>query len=158
MEKDIHLDEDYKLWVLLLRVRDAGFKARKRELAQYGISPIKSAVLFAIKDAGLSATPGEIARRIFRAPHSISEILARMEAEGLVEKRKDPAGANRINVFLTTKGEQAYRDSARRDSVHRMLSVLSKGQREQLRSCLMTLWDSALKELESGPADFFPFR
>jgi DNA-binding MarR family transcriptional regulator len=157
MPNSSHSDDDYKLWVLLLRVRDAGFKARKKELAQFSISPIKSAVLFAIKDAGHKATPGEIAKRIFRAPHSVSEVLIRMEREGLIKKDRVAGEGNRVTVTLTKKGQQAYRMSAKRDAVHRMLSTLSTGQRRQLESCLMTLWNSALKELESKPADFFPF-
>ena len=157
MEKPVHSDEDYKLWVLFLRVRDMAFKARQRELTRHNISPRQSAILFAIKDAGRNATPGEIARRSFREPHSVSEILSRMEKDGLVEKNKVQGGGNRVIVTLTKKGQNAFRLSSKRDSIHRMISALSKEERRQLKGCLMTLWDSALKELESKPETFFPF-
>jgi len=157
MENSTHSDDDYKLWVLFLRVRDMAFKARQRELARHNISPRQSAILFAIKDAGRNATPGEIARRSFREPHSVSEILSRMEKDGLVMKNKVQGGGNRVIVTLTKKGQNAFRLSAKRDSIHRMISALSKEERRQLKGCLMKLWDSALKELESKPETFFPF-
>ena len=157
MDNAIHSDEDYRLWVLFLRVRDMAFKARQQELARHNISPRQSAILFAIKDAGDHATPGEIARRSFREPHSVSEILSRMENEGLIEKNKVQGGGNRVIVTLTEKGQNAFRLSAKRDAVHRMLSALSNEERRQLKQSLMTLWESALKELETKPGTFFPF-
>ena len=157
MKKPVTADKDYKLWILLLRVRDLGFQVRQNELAEYNISPRQSAMLFAIKDAGPNATPAEIARRTFRKPHSVSEILKRMEKDGLVKKNRASGGGNRVIVALTKKGQHAFRMSAKRDSIHRMISALSDTQRRQLKSCLMTLWNSALTELESKPATFFPF-
>jgi DNA-binding MarR family transcriptional regulator len=157
MEKPVHSDEEYKLWVLFLRVRDMAFKARQRELSRHNISPRQSAILFAIKDAGRNATPGEIARRSFREPHSVSEILSRMEKDGLIKKNKVQGGGNRVTVTLTKKGQNAFRLSAKRDSIHRMISALSKEERRQLKASLMILWESALKELESKPETFFPF-
>lgn len=150
-------DEDYRLWVMLLRVRDIGLKARERELAKHNLRPRHSAVLFAIKELGRNATPGEIARRTYREPHSLSVMLNRMERDGLIRKKKSPEGGNRITVSLTRKGQQAFLASSRRESIHRMVSTLSERQRQNLKSCLRTLWEAGLREVEAKPPGFFPF-
>jgi hypothetical protein len=47
--------------------------------------------------------------------------------------------------------------SEKRESLHRIFSVLTKTQRNQLRDCLRTLWVSALKEKENHLPLIFPF-
>lgn len=80
------VDQDYELWVLLHQPRDAVFKAREKELSPYGISTMQAAVLFIILAIGNEATPTEISRWLLREPHSVSNLLSRMEKEGLVTK------------------------------------------------------------------------
>ncbi len=62
-------DRDYNLWVLLHQAKDAVFKARQKELSQYGISAMEAAALFIIQAIGNKPTPAEISRWIFREHH-----------------------------------------------------------------------------------------
>ena len=152
-----YADEDYRLFYMLLRVREELFKAREKELFQYNIRLRHSACLFAIKELGNNATPNEIAKIVHRRPNSISVMLNRMEKNGLIKKKKASNGGNRVIASLTKKGEHAFRVSKKRESLHRIFSALNKTQRKQLRDCLKTLWVSALKEKEDHLPLIFPF-
>jgi MarR family transcriptional regulator for hemolysin len=140
-------DEDYNLWVLLSQAADATLRARQKELDQYGISAAQAAVLFVIQAIGERATPAEITRWLLREPHTVSELLSRMEKERLVNKAKDLERKNLVRVSITEKGRQAYRQSTKRKSIYKVMSSLSKEERQQLRSYLERLRNKALGEL-----------
>lgn len=140
-------DQDFDLLVALLHTTNAIVRARERELHRYSITYMQAAVLFTIKAIGDQATPAEIARWLFREPHSVSGLLARMEKAGLIVKTKDLKRKNMVRVSLTKSGEQAYSHSIKRESIHQIMASLSKEERELLRSGLKVLRKKALQEL-----------
>ena len=76
-----------------------------------------------------------------------------MEKQGLVKKVKDLDRKNLVRITLTEEGHQAYRESIKRESIHRIMSSLSEEERQQLKSSLLKLRDTALEEpqIESKP-------
>ena len=48
MNAALSTDHDYNTWILLHQARDAGFKAREKELVQYGITTMEAGALFII--------------------------------------------------------------------------------------------------------------
>ncbi|MFC2060677.1 MarR family winged helix-turn-helix transcriptional regulator, partial [Chloroflexota bacterium] len=80
------VDREFILWWLLQQTSTIIFNARERELREFGISPIQAAILYIMMSLGESPTPAEIARRVLRKPHSVSQILNRMEKAGLVTR------------------------------------------------------------------------
>ncbi|MFC1867278.1 MarR family winged helix-turn-helix transcriptional regulator [Thermodesulfobacteriota bacterium] len=147
MVKSIIKNEDYRLWVLMRLTRDAMAKSREKELRRYGISSRESAVLFIIQAVGDKPTPAEISRWMFREQHSVSTLLNRMEKKGLIKKTKDLDRKNMVRVSLTDKGRQTFDKSSQTESIHRLLSVLSKKEYKQLFSILGILRDRALEDL-----------
>jgi len=147
MQNPLRTDEELALWVLLHVTRDAMFKARQRDLRELGISPRQAAVLVTIQTIGNEATPAELARWLFRESHSVSEIIERMEKQGLVRKVKDLARKNQVRVVLTERGQEVLRQSSGRKLIHRVISSLSEEERQQLRTCLGKLTARALLEL-----------
>jgi len=141
------IDQDYELWWMILHLRRAMHKLRARELYEYGITPEEAAVLFVVQAIGDRATPAEIARHLLREPHSISALVSRMQAGGLVRKVKDLERKNLVRVTLTDKGREAYRQSTKREVVHRIMSCLSEEERKQLKMLLQKLCRQTLKEL-----------
>jgi DNA-binding MarR family transcriptional regulator len=113
----------------------------------YNISGFHSGVLFYIQALGEKATPGEISRWLFREAHSVSEIVTQLVKEGMVRKVKDLDRKNMIRVELTEKGREAYYHVVKRESIHRIMSSLSKEQQRQLWIMLKTLRDESLKEI-----------
>jgi len=81
-----------------------------------------------------------------------------MEKRGLVRKRKDPDRKNLIRVDLTEKGKQAYEKSSGRESIHHIISALSKEEHQQLSLYLQKLRDRALEELKPEYEVPFPPR
>lgn len=138
-------DNDYHLWILLQQVKDLIFKARENELSQYGFSTRQAMILFTVEAIGDTPNLTDIARWTLRAPHSISTIVDRMKKEGLVNKVKAPGNKGRIDVSLTEKGKQAYKQSLKRKSIREILSCLSQQEHQQLLTLLDKLRNSGLK-------------
>ena len=139
--------QDYDLSALLQQASDALYKAREKELYQYGVSPIGAMALFVIQTVGDKATPAEIARWLFREPHSVTGLVNRMVKEGLVRKARDLDKKNLVKVTLTEKGQQALHQSSESQSIQRILSSLSKEEKQQLGLLLEKLRDGAHKDL-----------
>jgi len=156
MQNPLYEDEDYRVWTLLAQTRALLFMARGRELIQYDISPRQAAALFAIQALGNKATPAEVSRWLCREPHTVSSLLSRMEGEGLVRKTKDLDRANLVRITLTEKGKEVYAQSLKRESIHEIMSSLSKEDCRQLSSCLEKLRDKALLELGKRKKPPFP--
>lgn len=156
MNNSSHRDDDYSLWVLLSQASDAAFRAREKELSQYGISAMQAAVFFVIQATGETATPSEISRWLFREPHSVSGLIIRMEKDGLVRKVNDLERKNMLRVVMTEKGRQAYEKSTGTGAIHRIISSLSEDERRQLRPYLERLRNEAINELrvERKPPPF----
>ncbi len=141
------LDEDYNLWLLFAVTRRATAKARHKELSQYGITLEQAGVLYVIKHIGRKIILSEIARFILREAHTISTLIDRMVAKGLVKKIKDLDRKNLVRVEMTEKGQKAYDNTTKRESIYRMISSLSEEEKRQFRTCLEKLRDKALQEL-----------
>ena len=147
MEINYRPMKDWYLWMLLIRTHDTMQKARENELKQCDLSLAESGVLFIVDTIKDRATPAEIARWSFRTPHSISELLTRMVKDGLVKKVKDLDRQNWVRIVMTEKGRQAYDQSSRRESIRKIMSILSDEEHEQLSQLLEKIWGVALSEL-----------
>ena len=155
------LSQDYRLWILMTQTRDTMWAVREKEVAEYGLSNVETATLFIIQAIGLSidrkATPLEISRWLFRKPHSVSELLKRMEKKGLVTKAKDLERKNSVRVAVTEKGRKAYKKVTRQGrAISRMMSTLSEEEHHQLWSCLGKLREKALDEFGTKYRPPFP--
>lgn len=139
-------DEYFILWVMIAQSKDAILRARQRDYARFNISNERRAVLWSIQNNGGHATPVEIARQLFRELHSVTEMLVRMEKEGLITRYKG-SGRSRIEVKLTPKGLDVFNQSLHNETDKRIFSILTKKQREQLMSCLWKVRNQALSEL-----------
>lgn len=146
MENLSHADEDYNLWLLLIKVSRAMSKARERELRKTGITPEQSGILYIIDNIGKKATLVEISRLTLREPHSVSYLVDRMEKAGLAKRVKDLSRKNMVRVAMTEKGQRAYKQAGRQ-TVHQTLSCLFEEERNQLRSYLERLLDKATEVL-----------
>jgi DNA-binding MarR family transcriptional regulator len=143
----VTLDEAFGLYLLLLRTKDVIHKAREDELWRGNISSSAEAgVLFLVEDLGQRATPAEISRHLFRRSHGISMLVGRMEKRGLVRKVKDLHRKNLVRVELTEKGQQACKYAAKLESIHRIMSSLSRKEHRQLSSLLQKLCEKASAE------------
>jgi DNA-binding MarR family transcriptional regulator len=140
------------LWFLLARTRDAVYRARQKDLSEFGLTLEKSFVLSVIQglvNQGMAdkVTPAEISRQMFRESQSVSELLHRMGRDGLIAKVKDLKRKNMVRVELTKKGREQFEVAMSSASILRIMSHLSVEQCEQLTTCLAIIRDAALDEL-----------
>jgi DNA-binding MarR family transcriptional regulator len=140
-------DREYDLWILLSRVYHMVAKLRNMEMNKQGILPVQAYMLFIIQAMGNATTPAELSRFVYQQRNSVSDILKRMEKQGLITKEKASKGNGRILVKMTEKGKKVLQLSKQREHLHNVMSVLSKGKRGQLESLLELLRDRAIKEL-----------
>ena len=148
-------EQEFKLWVMLEQAQSAIFAAREKELAQFGISPMKAAVLFIVKNIGSEATPTEIARWILRKSHTVSGLLDRMEKDGLITKAKNLPKKNLVRVTITPKGQKALRQAMKREYIRRIFAAIPGRDRTQLYNQLEKLRDKGLK-LSGFPKPPYP--
>lgn len=95
---------------------------------QAGLAPVQHQALLAIRGADAARLSiGDLARELFIQPHTASELAARLEKAGLVERE---AGADsRVRVLRLTSAGSACLASlsrAHREEVHRMDPLLRK--------------------------------
>lgn len=143
MNRFIHINKDHYVTILLSRTKDEIYKARKAELDRHNINIAESAVLFAIMAIGEKATPTEISRLLARKPHTISELVSRMEKEKLVRRVEYRNNKSRVRVALTKKGREVYYQASKQGYFHEIMSCLSDKERQQLISYLIKLKDRA---------------
>ena len=109
-------------------------------LRETGVTtPQYEAMSVLAEEPGLSNA--RLARRSFVTPQTMNEILGRLEAAGLVERRGQPEHGRMLQTFLTREGEGLLAGCDRSvDAVEeRMVSGLTEADRrallESLRAC-----------------------
>ncbi len=149
-------DSVFDLWILIGQVRQVMLKSRRNELNPYNISPRKASVLIVIDSIGAAATPATISKWLKLEPHSVSEFLSRMEADGELKKTNDLERKNLVRISLTDKGRkllEIVRNN--RKSIHRIMSVLSDEEQTLLEKYMLMLAEATMSEL--GSHDGLPF-
>lgn len=149
-------DRDFIIWALLNQAKDTLFKVRGNELNQYGISATESQVLFTINDLGGRTTPAAISRRVYREHNTVTALLGRMEKKGLISKVRDQERKNIWRIDMTEKGKGVLRQSAKMESIHMVISILSDDELKQLETYLRKIRDNALKQLTKEEVISFP--
>ena len=156
MKKHALEDRDFASWVFMARTRDAILRSRVKELHKYNLTGRQSSVLIILEELDRKATPAEVSKWVFREPHSVSDLLKRMERDGLIKRIKDLARKNMIRVEITDKGREAVHNAKKIEPVHRIMAVLSKEEHQQLMVIMQKLWDKALEELRIENRPIFP--
>jgi len=140
-------DSCFDLWLLLEQAREAILAYRQEELSSYGIFGQQACILWVVGALDGKGTPAEIARWLFRKPHSVSELITRMEKKGLFKRIKDVSKKNQVRIGLTDEGRECYMGLTRLSAIHDVISCLSSEERKQLASNLKVLRDVVVRKL-----------
>lgn len=104
--------DDHDLILLVTRTTRSIREATTAVLARYGAQPPQNLVLDALAaDDGL--TPGELARLLQVAGPTAVKMAQRMEANGLVSRRRDDPDERLVRVYLTDRGREIQRPIAK---------------------------------------------
>lgn len=108
-------------------------RAWQMELGQIGLTVPQTLVLIAVADSPEPITPMKLSKILHREPHTISALLTRMEAQGLVKKERNLQRGNWVRVTLTKKGKEAYQRQLGARKVRNVTECLSKQELEELK-------------------------
>jgi MarR family transcriptional regulator, organic hydroperoxide resistance regulator len=111
--------------------------AADEAMSRHGVRVGQNLVLAALWDHdGLA--PGEVAERLGVRSPTVVKMATRMEAAGLVERRRDAKDARLVRLHLTDKGLslQAPVEAELRGLEARALASVDKGERRRLESAL----------------------
>jgi DNA-binding MarR family transcriptional regulator len=102
----------------------------------HGLSVAQFHLLGALKSGGGVLSTGEIARIMMRASQTITGLVDRLEAQGLVERQADQRDRRKANVCITEAGER------------RLAEALPTANR-LAESIVSPLTDEELRDLEA---------
>ncbi|MCP9954336.1 MULTISPECIES: MarR family winged helix-turn-helix transcriptional regulator [Actinomadura] len=106
-------------------------------MSEHGVRVGQNLVLEALWERD-GLTPGEVAARLGLTTPTIVNTATRMEAAGLVVRRRDPADARLVRLYLTGKALRAREpvEEARRRLEERVAAALSEEERRHVRTAL----------------------
>ncbi len=147
MKKSLCRYQYSDIWATMSLIHEASLKIRNRELMKYGISAEQAGILFVLAVLDHRPTIAEIARYYLREPNSTSGTVNRMVKHGLIKKDRDAERKNVWRLSLTDKGLQLYHCIRNRESLGRIMSLLSEEEEKQLASSLNKLLSKVTQEL-----------
>lgn len=156
MPNSTDLNEDEKTWERLFRTAAALHRTRELELARVGITLPQAAVLYFLATSPEPLTPMKLSRLIHKRPHTISALVHRMEAQGLVTTNKDMTRKNWLRVSLTKKGKAAFQSQLSERTAMNITARLSRREVAALNTILRKLYLAALelrRQAEPSPYD-----
>lgn len=112
------------------------------ELSRHGVRVGQNLVLEVLwEDDGL--TPGDLAARLGVATPTVVKSVSRMEAVGLLTRRRDERDGRLVRIFLTEHGRSVRGpiEAARRRLEERVAGPLSDEERIVLRRVLTRIID-----------------
>lgn len=125
-------------------------RVAEQELRALDLTMIQAAVLYWVKTSKAPPTPADLSRLLFRRPHTVYDLLGRMEKQGLVSRKRDPRRKNVSRIVLTDKGEQAFKRQKEVRGIAGILSELTPEESGTVLAALEKLRKKAIEELKSG--------
>ena len=132
MDDSIKLNENEKTWQELSLTSSILRRAWEMELARVGLTAPQALVVYFLDVSPGPLTPMGLSHLLGREPHTVSALVSRMEADGLVNKAHDLQRKNWVRVSLTKKGKEAFKRQLTEWDVRNITVCLSKSEREWL--------------------------
>jgi DNA-binding MarR family transcriptional regulator len=118
--------------VLIGKTRQLLFRARKKELDAYHISPREAHVITCIYELGDRANLNALAERTERHLNTLSINMTKMEQAGLIKKIRDTPKSTKLRFELTETGLNIYKDIKGIRSAKKIMGTLTEEERQQL--------------------------
>jgi DNA-binding MarR family transcriptional regulator len=154
MTDSIQLNDHERTWTNLNVTYVALRRARELELARFGLSVPQAGVLYFLKTSKEPLTPMKLSRIMSRKPHTLSALINRMEANGLVKTTRDLKRKNWLRVSLTKKGDEAFKRQWSEKATMNVTSCLSKREEDELNAICKKLHGKAaelIRDLQPTP-------
>jgi DNA-binding MarR family transcriptional regulator len=153
MAESVELTDNQKALMRYMTVFYVIERAHDLELQKVRLSLPQASVLYLLKTAKEPLTPMKLARMMHKQPHTVSALVHRMEAQGLVSTKRNLKRKNWLRVSLTKKGEEAVERWSTTTTVADTFSCLSKRESEAFYKTTQKLHIEALKVLRQMQPD-----
>jgi DNA-binding MarR family transcriptional regulator len=129
----------------LLHAADAAQAHAESGLATLGLSLAKLSALHHLSAAGESLPLGQLADRLSCVKSNITQLIDRLEADGLVTREPDPNDRRSRLAVMTAAGRKAFEQGTRiqQQSEQEVFGTLSDEEARQLASLMSKLGHSA---------------
>jgi len=154
MPESRHFNEDEKTFMNLARANMTLQRAIDLELSRVGLTIPQAGVLYFLQITKEPLTPMKLSRLLHRQPHTVSALVTRMEAQGLVKATKDLERKNWVRLSLTKKGQEAYKRQLGERIAFNATACLSKKERETLNEICKKLTARGaeiIRQMQPGP-------
>lgn len=131
----------YPLVVFLVRVARVIEERVDGSLGEIGLSVAKLAVLSHLVASESPLPLGELATRLSCVRSNVTQLIDRMEADGLVRRVDDPNDRRAVHAKLTEEGRERHREGMRRVASleERLTEQFTDEERASLRALLTKL-------------------
>ena len=156
MDASLELNENEKAWQELAITSSILRRAWEMELAQVGLTAPQTMLLGFLHVSTKPLTPMGLSRLLGREPHTVSALVTRMEADGLVSKKHDLQRKNWVSVSLTKKGKDAFKRQSSQRKVRNITECLPKKELDALNATNRILRARAIeliREMQPDPYD-----
>lgn len=138
---------------LLTRAHKLLRAAADEAMTEHGVRLGQNLVLEVLWAAD-GLTPGELAGRLQVTTPTVVNTATRMEKDGLIERRPDPADGRLVRLHLTPKARAAQRplEEARRQLADHALATLTGEERAVLATALQKIIDRMQGPVQRTPA------
>lgn len=144
----IESDREPRISYVVARLERAIRAAIADGVRPYGITTLQYTTLSLLATLGKPVSTSQLARRAYMTPQAMSEVIAALDAKGLVQRNPDPNHGRLLPAKLTVRGRRVLTacDGAVDAMEDEMLAGLDGSDREQLFGMLM----SAVRSLGAG--------
>ena len=110
-------------------------------LSEVGLSLAKLAALHRLSEAGESLPLGQLADRLSCVKSNVTQLVDRLEADGLVNRTSDPNDRRSRLAILTESGRAAYTKGSeiQMQAERELFGVLTPDESEKLHELLVKL-------------------
>ena len=125
----------------LLHTAQAAEQVVEAKLAVVGLSMAKLAALRTLAEAGESLSLTQLAERLSCVKSYITQLVDRLEGDGLVERRTDPNDRRARLATMTEAGRQAWKEGVRiqEEAERELLQRLTTAESKALAGLLAKL-------------------
>ena len=130
--------QDPRISYVVARLDRALRVAIAERLSPHGLTTLQYTTLSILGRRGQPLSNAQLARRAYMAPQSMSEVIAALQAKGLIKRRAHPNHRRVLPVALTPKGERVLAECEQVvDALEdEMLGGVSAGERAALLEAL----------------------
>ncbi|MGV8078968.1 MAG: MarR family winged helix-turn-helix transcriptional regulator [Syntrophales bacterium] len=135
---------DFCIFFLLSKANQMSIRFLAQKVAELSITPVQALVLGFLSDED-RITSSELGKRTELDSATMTGILDRLEAAGLIERQGNPADRRSIKIHLTEQGKALAGEAVRiiADANREFLAILTEQEQEELRSLIRKLRDQS---------------